>query len=64
MAKLLNKIIEGNSLEILKTIPSKTFDLVFADPPYNLQIEKKNDSYGVSRVLLIKMLCIGLKFFL
>jgi len=41
MSKFLNKIVNGNALEILKTIPSKTFDLVFADPPYNLQIGKK-----------------------
>ena len=38
MSKFLNKIVNGNSLKILKTIPSKTFDLVFADPPYNMQI--------------------------
>ena len=41
MSEFINKIENGNSLEILKTIPSKTFDLVFADPPYNLQIGKK-----------------------
>ena len=41
MTKFLNKITNGNSLEILKKIPDKTFDLVFADPPYNLQIGKK-----------------------
>lgn len=41
MSKFLNKIVNGNALEILKRIPSKTFDLVFADPPYNLQIGKK-----------------------
>ena len=41
MSKFLNKIINDNSLEILKTIPNNTFDLVFADPPYNLQIGKK-----------------------
>ena len=41
MTKFLNKIVIGNSLKILKTIPNKTFDLVFADPPYNLQIGKK-----------------------
>jgi len=38
MTKFINKIVNGNSLEIIKTIPSKTFDLVFADPPYNMQI--------------------------
>ena len=41
MSKFFNKIVLGSSLNILKTIPSKTFDLVFADPPYNLQIGKK-----------------------
>ncbi len=41
MTKFFNKIVNGNSLEVLKTIPSKTFDLVFADPPYNLQIGEK-----------------------
>ena len=41
MTKFLNKITNGNSLEIIKKIPDKTFDLVFADPPYNLQISKK-----------------------
>ena len=41
MSKFLNKIFNGNSLEELKKIPNKTFDLVFADPPYNLQIGEK-----------------------
>ena len=41
MSKFENKIINGNSLEILKRIPNKTFDLIFADPPYNLQISEK-----------------------
>ena len=38
MSKFVNKIVNGNSLEVLKKIPDKTFDLIFADPPYNLQI--------------------------
>ena len=41
MTKFCNRIINGESLEILKKIPSKTFDLVFADPPYNMQIGEK-----------------------
>ena len=40
MLKFENKIVNGNSLEILKKIPDKTFNLIFADPPYNLQIGK------------------------
>ena len=36
-----NKILNGNCIEELKKIPDKSFDLIFADPPYNLQIGKK-----------------------
>ena len=35
-----NKIINGDSLKELKKIPSESFDLIFADPPYNLQLKK------------------------
>ncbi len=38
---LKNKIINGDSLKELKRIPDETFDLVFADPPYNLQLKNK-----------------------
>jgi len=38
MTKFTNRIVNGSSLEIIKTISNKTFDLVFADPPYNMQI--------------------------
>lgn len=41
MSNFLNTIANGDSLEILKKIPSKSFDLVFADPPYNMQIGEK-----------------------
>ena len=32
-----NKIYQGNCLEEMRKIPSKSVDLIFADPPYNLQ---------------------------
>ena len=35
---LLDRIFVGDCLEELKKIPSKSVDLVFADPPYNLQL--------------------------
>ena len=41
MLKFSNKIINGDCLKELKKIPDKTFDLVFADPPYNMQIGEK-----------------------
>ena len=33
-----NSITHGDSLELIKQIPDKSIDLVFADPPYNLQL--------------------------
>ena len=36
---LHNKIINGDTLKELKKIPAETFDLIFADPPYNLQLQ-------------------------
>ena len=36
---LHNKIINGDSLKELKKIPDETFDIIFADPPYNLQLQ-------------------------
>jgi len=36
-----NKIINGDSLEELKKIPRETFNLIFADPPYNLQLKSE-----------------------
>ena len=40
MIKNINTIIKGDSIEILKTFPDNSIDLIFADPPYNMQLEK------------------------
>lgn len=37
----LNKITQGDCIELMQNIPNKSVDLIFADPPYNLQL--KND---------------------
>ena len=41
MLKFSNKIINSDCFVDLIFIPDKTFDLVFADPPYNMQIGEK-----------------------
>ena len=33
-----NKIFNGDSIEIMKEMPDNSVDLIFADPPYNLQL--------------------------
>lgn len=35
-----HKIILGNALKVLKTIPDNSVDLIFADPPYNMSKKK------------------------
>lgn len=37
----IDTILQGDSLEILKNFPDKSVDLVFADPPYNLQLQNE-----------------------
>lgn len=37
----LDQVIEGNSLEVLAKLPAESVDLVFADPPYNLQLQQE-----------------------
>src|SRR5215216_1458436 len=39
----LNKILHGDCIEILASLPKDSADLIFADPPYNLQL--RNDLY-------------------
>ena len=40
-SNLENKIINGDSLKELKKIPDESFDLIFSDPPYNLQLRNR-----------------------
>ena len=34
----LDKILKGDSIETMRSLPDGSIDLVFADPPYNLQL--------------------------
>lgn len=36
-----NQVLQGNCIEILRTLPTKSADLIFADPPYNLQLRNE-----------------------
>lgn len=37
----LERVIHGDCTQELTAFPTKSIDLIFADPPYNLQLEKK-----------------------
>jgi len=37
----INQIIQGDCVEVLKSFPDSCIDLIFADPPYNLQLRNE-----------------------
>ena len=37
----INQIIQGDCIEKLQSLPEKSVDLVFADPPYNLRLQNE-----------------------
>ena len=45
-----NRIIQGDCVEVLKSLPSESVDLIFADPPYNLQLKKELNRPDNSKV--------------
>lgn len=49
----LDQILPGNCLEILETLPEESVDLVFADPPYNLQLQQELRRPDASRVAAV-----------
>ena len=34
----LNQILDGDCIEVMRSLPAESVDLIFADPPYNLQL--------------------------
>jgi len=42
----LNTIIQGDCLDVMKTMTTNSIDLVFTSPPYNLGNVKKNSFYA------------------
>ncbi|HDN68935.1 MAG TPA: site-specific DNA-methyltransferase [Methanomicrobia archaeon] len=41
MEKYINKVIQGDCLEVMKNIPNNSVDITFADPPFNLNKKYK-----------------------
>jgi len=37
--KYENSILEGNCIEMMNRLPAESVDMIFADPPYNLQLQ-------------------------
>jgi site-specific DNA-methyltransferase (adenine-specific) len=37
----LDQVLQGDCVEFLRSLPAHSVDLIFADPPYNLQLQKE-----------------------
>ena len=35
----INTILSGDCIEVMNSLPEASVDLIFADPPYNLQLK-------------------------
>jgi site-specific DNA-methyltransferase (adenine-specific) len=46
----LDQVLEGSCLEILPQLPAASVDLIFADPPYNLQLRQELWRPNLTRV--------------
>ncbi len=46
--QFINKIITGDSEEILKQFPENCIDLIFTSPPYNFGLEYENHKDGIN----------------
>jgi len=48
----LNKIYQGDCLEVMKTFPDNSIDTIITDPPYGLSFMGKKWDYDVPKVEL------------
>ena len=44
-SELLNTVIQGNCLEVMKDIPDNSIDLIVTSPPYNMRTRVRNGKY-------------------
>lgn len=50
MQDLINKITHGDCLEVMKTIPDKSIDLVLTDPPYGINYQSNMRSNKFEKI--------------
>jgi site-specific DNA-methyltransferase (adenine-specific) len=46
----LNQIIQGDCVEVMNSMPPASIDLIFADPPYNLQLQNELHRPNMTKV--------------
>ena len=50
----LDNLLEGNCIEVMERFPAESIDLIFADPPYNLQLRQELWRPNQTRVNAVK----------
>jgi modification methylase len=50
MSLPINEVIQGDCIEKLNSFPEATIDLIFADPPYNLQLQNELHRPNMTKV--------------
>ena len=50
LSKALDRVVIGNCIEFMNTLPEACVDMVFADPPYNLQLANELHRPNQSKV--------------
>lgn len=56
MDELINKVILGDSYELIKKVPDKSIDLCIIDPPYDIKVSHGAGAFGVKKKLNYKQL--------
>lgn len=51
MKNYINTVIQEDCIEVLKQFPDNSIDMIFADPPYKLEIPKTN---GMAEIMKLK----------
>ena len=48
LQKFLNRVYQGDVMDLLRSLPDKSVDMIYSDPDYNVGIKYGDKSYSVS----------------
>ncbi|MCX7609025.1 MAG: site-specific DNA-methyltransferase, partial [Anaerolineales bacterium] len=50
----LDQILQGDCVDVLNSLPEQSIDLIFADPPYNLQLQGELHRPNMTKVKAVE----------
>ena len=63
MDELINKVILGDSYELIKKVPDKYIDLCIIDPPYGIKVSHGAGAFGVKKKIELQTIGKNVFFF-